>query len=54
MFIDWQTKNTFIEINGIKAPENAVKCLGMYIGHAKEQCYNKNWMEIYNYIEKTV
>ena len=31
----------------------AVKCnLGIYIGHDKEECYNKNWMKIYHDMEK--
>ena len=32
--------------------KKAVKCLGIYIGHEKEECYNKNWMKIYHDMEK--
>ena len=31
-----------------KVTNKAVKCLGIYIGHDKEECYNKNWMKIYH------
>ena len=40
------------EILGIKVTNKAVKCLGFYIGHDKEECYNKNWMKIYHDMEK--
>ena len=30
----------------------AVKSLGIYIGHDKDECYNKNWMETYHVMEK--
>ena len=26
--------------------------MGIYIGHDKEECYNKNWMKVYGNIEK--
>ena len=35
-----------------KVTNKAVKCLGMYIGHDKEECYNKNWIKIYHDTEK--
>ena len=28
-----------------------MKCLGMYIGHDKIECYDKNWMKVYHDIE---
>ena len=40
------------ELYGIKITNEAVKCLGIYIGHDKEECYAKNWMKIYHNIEK--
>lgn len=33
-------KDMFDKINGIKATNKAVMCLGIYIGHDKEECYN--------------
>lgn len=45
-------KDMYDEINGIKATHKAVRCLGIYIGHDKEECYNKNWMKIYHDMEK--
>ena len=41
-------KDAYDEILGIKVTNKAVKCLGIYIGHDKEECYNKNWMKIYH------
>lgn len=40
------------EINGVKATNKAVKCLVIYIGHDRKECYNKNQMKIYHDIEK--
>ena len=31
---------------------NPVKCLGVYIGHNSEKCYNKNWTRKFESIEK--
>ena len=31
-----------------------MKCLGVCIGHDKEECYNKNWMKIYHDMEKLI
>ena len=45
-------KDAYDEILGIKVTNKAVKCLGIYIGHDKEECYNKNWMKIYHDMEK--
>ena len=39
-------------IQGINVNTNVVKCLGIYIGHNKEKCYSKNWMDVYHGIEK--
>ncbi len=38
-------KNTLISINGIKFTNKAVRCLGIYIGHDKISCYQKNWKD---------
>ena len=45
-------KGTFDNIEGIKVNTSSIKCLGIYIGHGKEECYNKNWMKVYGNIEK--
>ena len=45
-------KGTFDNIDGIKVNTSSIKCLGIYIGHDKEECYNKNWMKVYGNIEK--
>ena len=37
---------------GINVTDKAVKCLGIYFGHDKIECYNKNWMKIYHDTEK--
>lgn len=34
-------------MNRIKVAENITKCLGIYVGHNKEECYDKSWMKIY-------
>ncbi len=38
-------KNTINAINGIKFTNDAIRCLGIYIGHDKNKCFNKNWTE---------
>ena len=45
-------KGNFENINGIKVNTTVVKCLGIYIGHDKEECYNRNWMKVYHDMEK--
>ena len=45
-------KGNYENIFGIKVNTTSVKCLGIHIGHDKELCYNKNWMEIYHQMEK--
>jgi hypothetical protein len=44
-------KDMFSEIRGITVSNRAVKCLGIYIGHDKIECYNKNWMKVYHDID---
>ncbi len=36
-------KNTVLEYSGIKFTNNAVRALGVYIGHDRQKCYEKNW-----------
>ena len=45
-------KNKFEKIFEIKVTNKTIQCLGIYIGHDKEECYNQNWMRIYHDIEK--
>ena len=45
-------KGTFDNIDGIKVNTSSIKCLGIYVGHDKEECYNKYWMKVYGNIEK--
>ena len=32
------------KIYGINFTDGAIRCLGIYIGHDKEACYNENWL----------
>ena len=41
-----------VELNGIRVTNRAVKCLGIYIGHDKLECYNRNWIKVYHDVEK--
>ena len=45
-------KDAYDEILGNKLINKAVKCLGIYIGHNKEECYDKNWMKTSHDVEK--
>ena len=45
-------KGMYNNINGINVNTTVIKCLGIYIGHYKEGCYNRNWMKIYHNMEK--
>lgn len=38
--------------NYVKIANKAARCLGICIGHDKEECYNNNWIKIYQDIEK--
>ena len=37
---------------GIDVTNHAIKCLGVYIGHDKNDCYNMNWVKSINDMEK--
>ena len=39
-------KDMLAEIKGITVSKGAIRCLGIYIGHDKIECYNKNWMKV--------
>jgi hypothetical protein len=38
-------------IKEISVSKGAVRYLGIYIGHDKIECYNKNWMKVYHDID---
>ena len=48
----WPLKGQFEKLHDIKVVKHSIKCLGIYIGHNKEECYVNNWMKIYHQIEK--
>ena len=52
MYTSWNSKNAFNDINGIKVNTSSIKCLGISMGHDKVECYNKNWMKVYDNMEK--
>ena len=45
-------KDRYTNIQGINVNDKCLKCLGIYIDHDKEECYNKNWMNVYHEMEK--
>ncbi len=45
-------KNTIAEYETIKFTNSAVRCLGIYVGHNKIECDEKNWTEKLNKMEK--
>lgn len=36
----------------VEIANKAARCLGIFICHDKEECYNNNWIKIYHDIEK--
>lgn len=40
------------ELHGIRVKKKPIKCVGIYVCHDKEECYNKNWMRIYHNMKK--
>ncbi len=44
-------KDQYETISGINVSKH-VKCLGIYLGHDKTECYTQNWMKVYHDIEK--
>ena len=38
-------KNMYNEVCNIKVNTNVVKCLGIFMGHNKIECYRKNWID---------
>ena len=38
-------KNKHNNLFGIDVANQAIKCLGVYIGHDKKECYNMNWVK---------
>ena len=45
-------KDVYKEIYGIKVVEKTIKCLGVYIGHDSNDCFDKNWTKIHDDIQK--
>ena len=45
-------KNRHNKLFGIDVTNHAIKCLGVYIGHDKDDCYNMNWEKSINDMEK--
>ena len=45
-------KNRHAKLFGIDITNRAVKCLGIHIGHDKDECYKKNWINTVNDMEK--
>ena len=45
-------KGQFEQLKNIKVVKHSIKCLGIYIGYNKRECYVNNWMKIYHQIEK--
>ena len=45
-------KGTLKEILNLKVNENSIKSLGIYIGHNKEEFFEKNWMRHRRDIQK--
>ena len=45
-------KNKHDKLFGIDITNRAVKCLGIYIGHDKSECYKLNWVNTVNDMEK--
>lgn len=42
----------FIYKKYVKIVNKVVRCLGIFIGYDKEECFNNNWIKIYYDIEK--
>ena len=45
-------KDTINEIHGIKFTNKAVRCLGIYVGHDKNECHDRNWTDRINKLMK--
>lgn len=45
-------KDKYNNISGIDVTNDAVRCLGIYIGHNKNQCYELNWLHSFQNMEK--
>ena len=46
------SKNRHNNLFGIDVTNHAIKCLGVFIGHDKDDCYNMNWEKSINDMEK--
>ena len=45
-------KNRYTTLYDVKITNDPVRCLGIYIGHDIEKCYEKNWIEKIHKLEK--
>jgi hypothetical protein len=45
-------KDKYHEFEKVSVNKHCIKTLGVYIGHDKEICHNKNWTEIVDDLEK--
>lgn len=45
-------KDRYNNISGIDVTNDVVRCLGIYIGHNKNQCYELNWLHSFQNMEK--
>lgn len=45
-------KDQYETISGINVSKHVVKCLVIYLGHDKTECFTQNWMKVYHDIEK--
>lgn len=45
-------KNEFKKLHGIRVTTKAIKCLGIYLGRDKKECYNENWMRLDHDMDK--
>ena len=45
-------KNTFQNVYNIKVNTTCIKCLGIYLGHDKDECFRRNWINTMKDMEK--
>ncbi len=45
-------KNTMTSFKGVKFTNEAIRCLGIYLGHDKNECYEFNWQNKLDKIRK--
>ena len=45
-------KNKYTTVGGKSVTNDAVRCLGIYIGHNNTQCYELNWLKTSDDMQK--